>query len=571
MASAFRRTSLIASILVAAISSPVCAGDNILSAIPADAIGFAVVHNLTEANRSLADVAKLVHAPAPDLLALAKAMSGVEKAVDEQGDLAVVLVAIEPSPKVVVLVPVTDFNDFVAGLGAKQTDSGPAQANLAGRPLVIGHKGSFAVVAHMNDGEALNQFLAASKNLGADTALSNWLNDNKVGLTITSVGLKKLVPMLVARIKATQTRILQQPIPNAQQAASAFNLYVDFLTAAAPEVDQFALGLRVNPDQTVGLVEQVKFTHGGKWSQWSAGAKSGAADVLAGLPAGPFVAAGGGVIPPGAIEGLTKFQVSALQNNNPSFKLTPEQAQRYAEIMSGPMHGLRSMRLLFGVAEPAAGLYSNVTIALGVDDARKHIEAYEKSLASLREFASEAKIPALANSTANHINIDGVDAIEATTDVKLISELSPQNGPNFEKMMHLWIGPSDQAKMCIAPADEHTVLLTYGSPEHLKAALDFYKSHDPGLSADAGIAKTAAALPKNAQMAAYVDPSGVLSIAKQFVSTMAGPNPAVIPEIAAAPPLGIAGVLSPSTAEGYLVIPADTLRAIGDAIAKARH
>ncbi|MEX2093368.1 MAG: hypothetical protein WD971_11860, partial [Pirellulales bacterium] len=55
------------------------ARDGILNAIPADALGFAVVHNLTDASHSIDDVAKLVQAPPADLLSLAKKTTGLER------------------------------------------------------------------------------------------------------------------------------------------------------------------------------------------------------------------------------------------------------------------------------------------------------------------------------------------------------------------------------------------------------------------------------------------------------------------------------------------------------------
>src|SRR5947208_2389788 len=92
------------------------ARDNALNAIPDDAIAFAVIHNVKDVSRSIGEVAKLVQAPAPDLLSLAKGMTGLQKGIDEQGDLVLILTGIDPSPKRVVLVPVANFDEFFASL-----------------------------------------------------------------------------------------------------------------------------------------------------------------------------------------------------------------------------------------------------------------------------------------------------------------------------------------------------------------------------------------------------------------------------------------------------------------------
>src|SRR5437773_1193441 len=75
------------------------ARDSVLKAIPDDALAFAVVHNVADTSRSIGDVAKLVQAPAPDLLSLAKGMTGLQKGLDEQGDLALIITSIDPAPK----------------------------------------------------------------------------------------------------------------------------------------------------------------------------------------------------------------------------------------------------------------------------------------------------------------------------------------------------------------------------------------------------------------------------------------------------------------------------------------
>ena len=113
-------------------------------------------------------------------------------------------------------------------------------------------------------------------------------------------------------------------------------------------------------------------------------------------------------------------------------------------------------------------------------------------------------------------------------------------------------------------------MMAYTSLERLKAALDFYKSKQPGLSGDAGVAKVAAALPPGSQVVAYASLSGVAKVAQQFAAMLPGGRATAIPDFPDSPPLGIAAKVSPSGAEGHLIVTAETLRAIGDAVAKAR-
>jgi hypothetical protein len=119
-------------------------------------------------------------------------------------------------------------------------------------------------------------------------------------------------------------------------------------------------------------------------------------------------------------------------------------------------------------------------------------------------------------------------------------------------------------------ADEHTVVMVYTSIDRLKEALEFYKSKQPGLSGDAGVAKVAAALPPGSQVVAFAALSGIADVVRQFAPAMPGGRAMAIPEFSDSPPLGMAMKVSPAGMEGHLIITSETLRAIGETVAKAR-
>ena len=373
---AMQRVLSVLCLLLGLASALAQARDGVLNAIPSDAIGFAVVHNLTDASRSIDDVAKLVQAPAPDLLSLAKRMTGLQKGLDEQGDLAIVLTSIDPAPKRVVLVPVANFADFFAALNVKEPATGVVEVQLAGVPTLVGRKGGYAALAPATDRDALEQLLASTTNLATDASLAEWLDANNASVVVTSRGIKQLLPKLTSGIRTVQAQI-RQIGEQGKPAADALNLYVDLFTAAEPEVEQFGVGLRIDSAQTVDLMKRVQFTPGGAWAQWAANAKPAAEDLLAGLPAGPFVVAMGGVVPQGAMDHLMKLSVQMMQNQ-PMFKLTPEQAQKYVELSTGAMSGVQSMRMLLGVAEPGTGLYGNTSAVMTVDDSKRFIDRLRK-------------------------------------------------------------------------------------------------------------------------------------------------------------------------------------------------
>ena len=229
----------------------------------------------------------------------------------------------------------------------------------------------------------------------------------------------------------------------------------------------------------------------------------------------------GAVVPPGSMEHFLKFSVQYMQKL-PKYHLTPEQAQKYGALSKELMMGLQSMRILIGVAEPGAGFYGNTTIVMTVDDSKRFLDNYEQMLGKIRAFAQEVKSAAIPVATSQRVKLDDTEALEITMDLSRMSPFTPPGGPNPEKMMEAMLGPNGKMKLYVAPADEHAVVTSYVSLERLKSAIELFQSKQPGLSADAGVAKTAAALPPGSQAVAYVSVDGFSNASRQFMKALPG-------------------------------------------------
>jgi hypothetical protein len=262
---------------------------------------------------------------------------------------------------------------------------------------------------------------------------------------------------------------------------------------------------------------------------------------------------------------MMKVSMQMMQNQ-PGFQLTPEQEQKYIELSTKMMHGVRSMRMVLGVAEPGAGLYGNTAAVMILDDAQRFINDYETSLAAMRELAQETNSPLIPVATAQRIPLGETEALEVSMDLPDMKALTPPGGPDMQTIMQLMFGATEKMKVYVAPADEHAVVMAYISLEQLKSALDFYKSKQPGLTADPSVAKVAAALPPGSQVVVYISLSGAAQAARQAAVLMPGGAAALIPDFPDSPPLGIAAKVSPNGVEA-LIVTAETLRAIGDVVA----
>jgi hypothetical protein len=277
----------------------------------------------------------------------------------------------------------------------------------------------------------------------------------------------------------------------------------------------------------------------------------------------------GGTVPERAMQELMKVSIKMMQNQ-PGFKLTQEQAEKYADVSMQAMSGVTSMRMLVGVAEPGAGLYGNTSAVMTVKDSKAFLDQYEKSLAATRQLAEDAKSPAIPVATSERVKVGETEALEVSMSFPSMKDLAPAGGADPQKIMQLFAGPDGKLKTYIAPADEHAVVMAYTSPERLKEALEFYKSKQPGLSADTGIAKVAAKLPPGSQFVGYASLSGLAEMVKQVMGTVPGAPPAMIPDFPESPPFGFAAKVSATGIQGHFVVTAETLRTLGGVVAKVR-
>ena len=85
------------------------------------------------------------------------------------------------------------------------------------------------------------------------------------------------------------------------------------------------------------------------------------------------------------------------------------------------MAGVKSMRMLMGVAEPGTGLYGNTSVVMTVDDSKGFLDAYEKSLEAMRKLAEDTNSPAIPVATSQRIKVGETDALE-------VSMTSSENG-----------------------------------------------------------------------------------------------------------------------------------------------
>ena len=408
------------------------------------------MNDLAEASQAIDDLAELVGAPAPGLLAHAKAASGVKSGLDEHGDLAVVLLGVEPGPQFVILAPVTDFDEFVSGFNPEAPDSDVVEVKIGGSPTVVGRIGSFAAMAPTSSRAVLEKFFTSTESLASNESLGEWIEESQACVALTENGIKLVLPKLIEGVRAMQNMMRQMGGEQGEFTASAMNMYVTLFEAAEHEVSQVGLAVEIDEDRTTTLMKFAEFQPDGQWSEWSQDVDEGK-DQLAGLPAGPFVAAFGSVLPADGMKHLMDFSTQMMKSM-PHFKLTDKQAEEYSRISAASMDGVESIRFLLGVPDEGEGLYGNAVVLMTVADSEQYLETYKKSMEAFRKLAAESQSPMIPKMESKPIEVDGVDGLEISMQTADLAKAVPGGeGAEVEKMMELMMGPGGALKIYMAP------------------------------------------------------------------------------------------------------------------------
>ena len=98
-----------------------------------------------------------------------------------------------------------------------------------------------------------------------------------------------------------------------KQAMAGLDLYVTLFKAAEKEVASFGLGLDRDEQGAVRLSKRARLVPDGDWAHFAAEVKPSKHNFLTGLPAGPFIVAGGGPFSEEATNKMMEFSFGMLK------------------------------------------------------------------------------------------------------------------------------------------------------------------------------------------------------------------------------------------------------------------
>jgi hypothetical protein len=571
--------------LAVALASAGTSYADVFSVAPKDSLGVLRVRNLAATSKKLGDFAKKLNLVAmkPELadpMAALKTEFKVSEGLKEDGDVGLILLPAaqwpdmsaaqpggkEPQPAIVVLIPVTDYAKFVSGIEGATTE-GDITVFKQDENTFMAHWGDYAAIspkkeylAGKGEGVKVNAFTAKEMeakdavlwaNIAAMKAVfgpklaehkDKWLAEVDDQMS-KDAERAKYSP--VAKAAVTQLiKVADTFLSEAQGATFSFDVSGEALrTTVAAE---FA------PDSYLGkLVTTLKGSD---------------RSLTAGLPGGAYIYFGGmNANGPAAYKLIQDIATPILDEYK---KVDPANSESVAKFMALLDQSSKSTKSVsFGVIAPHGTLGQDPLLQMlyvAKGDAKAMMEKYDQDTANLTNKLMEASGQGGIVYTYKKADktLDGV------TFDSLIG-LPKENPQTVEEgqmafAMNLMYGPSG-AVSYFGAVDDNTLVgtlcLTDAAMSKLIAAA---KADSDDLAASAPIAATTKALPQNPIGLFYFSVDELMKTANNYMGQQGVPITLPVPD--ALSPFGFAIDTEGTTLRIDSYLPADTLKAISDAV-----
>jgi hypothetical protein len=589
-------------LLAALAAGSAWAAEDVYHRIPSDALAFVAVNHIAETSAKVQKLAGQVGAPPVSLLDMAKQATSAGPGLDDTRAAAVVIMPNKEAkgvPIPVFLIPVTDYKQFIAAWQSKpaekeakpadkddktdekaanpaekadKTDDKITEITIAGEPMLVAQCGHFAAISSAREDprdfrSGLEKLLAAKRSVADEhpQALAWWAENNAVAVA-TSHGIKLASQTMQEEMEQMRAFFAQMEQPAGMSPVTVMEMYLKVLQWAEKEVDLIGLAARVDKQGDVHVTAHARFTKTSGFSSAIAQLKPLDKGVLAGMPAGPFVLAGGGPWSDAITSGIVSFQSELTkQAFQKAYGLSEKQADELAKKTLDAPKGVRSMAMMLGTGQPGEPIFGDVLGLYHVDNAEKYLDAYQTNLDDLSKIGKQGDKPeAKKLFVAKRTKVGDRPAVEN----EMPLPATPQTAalPDFGEKMGKLFGAGGTIKTLLVAIDEHTVALSFsGRAPLVMQAIAAAKHPKDSLASDPGIAKAAALLPAGAQWTGYFSPSGAVAFAKWCIDTLAGegeqrPN---IPDFPASPPIAVAAKALPGELQIEAIVPSAVLEAIG--------
>jgi len=359
------------------------------------------------------------------------------------------------------------------------------------------------------------------------------------------------------------------PAENASALAGVgqmFGMFKELLVAADEQLTHLAAGVRIEDNATLHVAVRAMFLPDGKLAAWAREIKVPPEGLLAGVPAGKYVFAYGGVaaqFSPEVQAMINRFSESGMQ----TIGLDEESRKEYSAAAEKLAAGKRLTGGVMGMMRPGDSIFETSISVEHVQNADEHIKNTREALSIME--ASLVKNPQTQQGmyTVRDVKVGELEVLEFESDFAALTQLEGNENGGAEMMQGLlgrMFGRDGKVRMYIAKANDQVVISAY-SKEQLVRGVEHIRSGGKGLEADGDIAKTTALLPPGSQWVAYASPEGIVQLIGSFAQAMLGAE-FKLPAFPASDPIGLAARVNESGLDAEIVLPENVVAGLGQFI-----
>ena len=157
-----------------------------------------------------------------------------------------------------------------------------------------------------------------------------------------------------------------------------------------------------------------------------------------------------------------------------------------------------------------------------IEDASAFLAAYDSNMKRYNQIVEGAKSPMLPPIQVEKCEIGAAAAVHFS--MKMPAGLSGQLRTQETQISGALFGPSGTLDGWMVQADAHRLVMGYVDKQRVQHVAEAIRRGHPDLSADPGVAKTAALLPPGASLVAFVLPAGMFDFTKGVISALLPPS-----------------------------------------------
>lgn len=518
------------------------AGGDILNRIPANAMGFVVVKNLSDTgakvDKFIADIG-LKEMVQGNVLQMAKTMLLISKGINDNGGLAVVMLdpaqfdwdlkgamtGTEPKgmPPVAVIIPGNKPMDIFASYKPTE-EAGYVQFELGDKTMYAKAMGEYTVAGPTT--KVVDAVVASTDNVTKKLGEDHKALVLKEDLAVY-IDMKMLTPYLLAALDKAQAQMkeTEENLPEGSGRVMIMSLYAQQLMPMykdmLSQVEGVSMGARIS--RTGVLVESfTSYVPDSRLAKMVSAMKVSTEPLLDKLPGLPYVLALGARGQSPAKSEMVKDILTKALASDALAKAPAEAKTKLIDAVMKITEQTAGTQVYIGGAPAKSGLFA-VSCVSTVKDAK----VYTAALADLTD-SSLAIIKAVLGEEAKDVSIKYVKAGTKVEDasVDTIDITFPQLdvGADEKESMAKILG-EDKLSVYVATVNDTTVVVSFGgSVKFLGEAIKAARSGNGPLPKDPGVVKAMAELPKNPMIVAFFSPANLLEVIKTGAKTMAGDN-----------------------------------------------